>query len=674
MKLLTKKLLALGTVATLVFSMVGCSSKKGTNDANQPTTTPTQAVTNEGGSSATGQYTPGTYTAEKQGNGGMIPVTVEFSENEILSVVIGENKETDGIATPVFDKFPTQIVDGQTLNIDAISGATITSDAVLEAVADCVQQAGGDVEALKNKEANATTAGDDIEKTADVIVIGGGGAGLSAAVSASENGATVILIEKGAALGGNTLRAGGAYNAVDSERQASVAMDESQITELKEIAALDESTIAEEYRPTLATLKEQINEYLQGDTSVLFDSVELHIYQTYKGGRRTGLDGTEIYGNYELVSELAEKSLEALNWLVSHDEETEISNSIGTVLGGLWPRMHSLTTSVGHGFITPLQKAAEANGVEIMLETAGKEVMMQDGRAVGVVAVMADGTKVTLHANKAVIMATGGYGANPTMAMEYDNYWGNLNENMPTTNTALATGDGIVMGEAVGANLVGMGFIQLMPSSHPVSGALSGGLWTSAENQVFVNKEGKRFVSEYESRDVMAKAALEQTDGLFYIICDQSTAGDPQSGGQNSWGNDIDQLIADGSVLKADTLEELAEQIGCDPAVLVAEIERYNSFCESGEDLDFGKVKLGEQIDVGPFYATPRSPSIHHTMGGLEINADAQVLDANGNVIPGFYAAGEVTGGIHGGNRVGGNAIPDIMVFGYIAGENAAAE
>ena len=169
------------------------------------------------------------------------------------------------------------------------------------------------------------------------------------------------------------------------------------------------------------------------------------------------------------------------------------------------------------------------------------------------------------------------------------------------------------------------------------------------------------------------RAALEQTDGMFYIICDQESAGNPQRGGQNSWGNDIDSLIADGSVLTSDTLEGLAEQIGCDADVLVAEIEKYNSYCESGVDEDFQKVKLGGKIDVGPFWATPRKPSIHHTMGGLEINTDAQVLDVDGNVIPGLYAAGEVTGGIHAGNRVGGNALPDIIVFGRIAGQSAAA-
>lgn len=655
----TKKLLALVLTLALALSLAACGGAPAS-----PSTTP----------GAGAIYKAGTYTAEAQGNGGMVPVTVTFSDTEILSVEIGKNSETAGIATPVLENFPTQIVEGQTLNIEAVSGATITSKAVLAAVADCVAQAGGDVEALKSKDKAAVTAGEPVEETVDVVVIGGGGAGLAAAVSAAENGASVVLIEKGAALGGNTLRAGGAYNAVDPERQASLPMDESQIKELQGILAVDETTIPEEYRPDLATLKEQIKTYLAGDTSKLFDSVELHTYQTYKGGARTGLDGTEIHGNYSLVSLMTKNSLSALNWLVSHDSETQISDSIGTVLGGLWPRMHSLTTSVGHGFISPLEKACNEMGVTIMLNTRASELITEGGRVTGVKAEKTDGTPVTLTTSKGVVMATGGYGANPAMAIEYDNYWGVLTETMPTTNSALLTGDGIIMGQAVGANLVGMGYIQLMPSSQPVTGSLGGGLWGSAEEQVFVNKEGKRFVSEYESRDVLSKAALEQTDATFYIICDQASAGDPQPGGKNSWGNDIDTLIAEGSVLKADTLEDLAKQMGADPATFVAEIEKYNSYCATGEDLDFGKVKLGGPIDVGPFYATIRTPSIHHTMGGLEINALTQVLNANGDVIPGLYAAGEVTGGIHAGNRVGGNALVDIMVFGRIAGESAALE
>jgi urocanate reductase len=653
-----KKFFALVLSLGLVVSLAACGGQK-----------PTQPPAPEGAA----LYKAGTYTAEAQGVGGMVPVTVEFSDTEILSVTVGENSETVGIATPVLESFPKQIVEGQTLNIDAISGATITSNAVLAAVGDCVRQAGGDVVALKNKAKVMVTAGDPIEETVDVVVIGGGGAGLAAAVSAAENGASVILLEKGAALGGNTLRAGGAYNAADSERQASVPMDESQIRELESMLTMDETSIPEGYRPTLAVLKDQIKAYLAGDTSKLFDSVELHAIQTYKAGARTGLDGTHIYGNSELVTLMTANALPALEWLVSHDSETGISDSIGTVLGGLWPRMHSLTTSVGHGFISPLEKACNEMGVTIMLNTQASELITENGRVCGVKATKTDGTPVTLSASKGVVMATGGYGANPAMAMEYDNYWGVLTKTMPTTNSALLTGDGIIMGQAVGANLVGMGFIQLMPSSQPVTGSLGGGLWGSADEQVFVNKEGKRFVSEYESRDVLAKAALEQTDATFYIICDQASAGDPQPGGKNIWGNDIDTLIAEGSVLKADTLEDLATQFGADPATFAAEIKKYNEYCATGADKDFGKVKLGGPIDVGPFYATVRTPSIHHTMGGLEINTLAQVLNADSAVIPGLYAAGEVTGGIHAGNRVGGNALVDIIVFGRIAGESAAA-
>ncbi|MDD2993084.1 MAG: flavocytochrome c [Pygmaiobacter sp.] len=649
-----KKILSAVLSLVMLFSLAGCGAQSASSTAGAT-------------------YKAGTYSATVQGHNAELTVTTEFDDNSIVAVTIGDNAETQGIATPVLETFPGLIVDGQTLNIDAVSGATVSSKAVLEAVAQCVEQAGGDAEALKTKEKVVKTAGEPIEKTADVVVIGAGGAGLSAAVSASSTGSSVIVIEKGAAVGGNTLRAGGAYNAVDPERQGNVAIEDSQITELERILAVDPATADAEYQDTLKTLQSQIKEYLAGDKKMLFDTVELHTYQTYMGGKRTGIDGTTIYGDYDLVHTLTSNSLSALEWVASLDENVEISDNIGTVLGALWPRTHSLTASVGHGMIDPLMKGCEANNVEIMLNTAGESLIVEDGKVVGVKATQADGTPVTLTATKGVILTTGGYGANPKMAMEYDNYWGILTEDMPTTNSALLTGDGIVMAKAVNANLVGMGYIQLMPSSQPVTGSLGGGLWGSAEDQVFVNKEGKRFVSEYESRDVLSKAALEQTDGIFYIICDQESAGNPQPGAKNGWGNDIDTLIEEGSVLKADTLEDLATQMGCDPATFVAEIEKYNSFTETGVDTDFNKVNIGAAIDVGPFYATIRTPSIHHTMGGVQINTNAEVLDTDGNVIKGLYAAGEVVGGIHAGNRLGGNALADVVVFGRIAGASAAA-
>ena len=234
---------------------------------------------------------------------------------------------------------------------------------------------------------------------------------------------------------------------------------------------------------------------------------------------------------------------------------------------------------------------------------------------------------------------------------------------MPSTNAPTITGDGIVMAEAAGASLTGMGYAQLMPSSHPVDGSLFSGIWGSAETQVFVNKEGKRFVNEYSERDVLSKAALEQTDKLFFIICDNKIA-------KNA---NVAAMEAAGNVVSADTLEELATKLGIPADVFTAEIARYNSFIDQQKDEDFGKAFFGEKIDEAPFVATPRSPSLHHTMGGVSIDTDTHVLNDSGEIISGLYAAGEVVGGLHAGNRLGGNAMTEFLVFGRIAGANAAA-
>lgn len=653
-----KKWISLALITLMTLGAAGCKAKEN----GSPVETP---------AGETAVYKAGEYTATGKGNYGDIPVTVTFSDTEILSIVIGDNEETPDIAKPVFEKLPEEIIGGQTLKVDVVAGATNSSNGLLEAVEDCVKQAGGDVEALKNKDVEET-AKDAIEKTVDVVIIGGGGAGAAAAASASENGASVILLEKGSSLGGNTIRAGGAYNAVDEERQSKVEMNDALIHDLEAILEVDENTFGE-FKDTVVTLKEEIRDYFaSGDTTKLFDSKELHMYQIYIGGKRTDKNGEEITSNLALVEKLADESLDALNWLVSLDPSIGIKDEIGTVLGAMWPRTHGLSTTVGVGFISPLAKEAEKNGAEIMLETKAEELIMENGRVTGVKGTKTDGTPVTIHAEKGVIMATGGFGANAKMVAEYNTYWPTIPVDMKSTNTANATGDGITMGVEAGANLIGMGFAQLMPSSHPETGALSGGVWGSAESQVFVNKEGKRFVNEYAERDVLASAALKQTDSLFYIICDQMTAGNPQPGGKNGWGDVIDDLVATGSIYKADTLADLAKQLDMPEGVLEAEIEKYNSFIDAQADPDFGKANFGPKIEVAPFYATPRSPSLHHTMGGLEINDQAQVLDKDGKVIPGFYAAGEVTGGIHAGNRLGGNALTDILVFGRIAGKNAA--
>lgn len=493
---------------------------------------------------------------------------------------------------------------------------------------------------------------------ADVVVIGGGGAGLAAAVSAAENGASVILIEKAPFLGGNTLLSGGAYNAVDPGRQSKTPMNAALLAELRSFLDEDPADYGD-FGPTLVTLQGQIREYLEsGNTDYLFDTVELHMIQTYLGGKRTDQNGYTITGNYELVRTLCENALPALEWLEGYG--MQVADEISTVLGALWPRTHGVNG--GAAFIETLYKAAQQFGVQIMLNTKGTELIAENGRVVGVKAEQG-GNTITLRAKKGVVIATGGYGENPEMRAQYNTYWKEMPLTMPSTNSPYINGDGILMAQAVGANLTGMGFIQLMPSSHPVTGSLFTGVWGSAETQVFVNKQGKRFVNEYAERDVLAGAALEQEDALFFIICDAQIVGN----------RDIQQMLDNGDVIKADTLEELAVKLGIDPATFVAEIEKYNSYVDQQYDPDFGKTNFGNyKVEVAPFYATPRSPAVHHTMGGLEIDTLARVISVDGEPIPGLYAAGEVTGGIHAGNRLGGNALADVIVFGRIAGESAA--
>lgn len=600
-------------------------------------------------------YTEGTYTAQAQGNNGPVTVSVTFSADAITEVAVTEHAETPGLSDRPIEEIPAAIVAHQSLGVDTISGATNTSNAILTAVADCVAQAGGDAEALKAVEVEAAPV-EDIEATYDVVVVGGGGAGLTAAITAAQQGAEVILIEKAGALGGNTLIAGQGFNASDPERQANTEMSEALITELKSYLELDPADFGA-FAEVLETVKAQINEYLASGSTTLFDSPELHMLHTYMGGKRTGLDGTVIEPDLELARTFATNALSALEWAESIGAEWNDTTS--TILGAMWPRSHGLSNG---NIITILTDAATAEGVEILTDTRGNELIVEDGRVAGVKATTSAGANVTLHANSGVVLATGGFSANAPMVAEYNNYWPGLSDTMPSTNAPTITGDGIIMAQEVGADLTGMGFAQLMPSSHPVDGSLFSGIWGSAETQVFVNKEGKRYVNEYAERDVLSKAALEQTDGIFYIICDNKIA-------KNA---DVEGMEAAGNVVVADTFEELAEKLEIPVDTFVAEIERYNSFVDAQKDDDFGKPLFGEKIDEAPFVATPRSPALHHTMGGVKIDTDTHVLSTEGTPIPGLYAAGEVTGGLHAGNRLGGNAMTDFLVFGRIAGENAA--
>lgn len=601
-------------------------------------------------------YKAGTYTGKAKGMNGDVTVSVVFTEHAIAEIEIVNHSETKGVSDPAFAKIPAAVIENQSLGVDVIAGATLTSNAILAAVADCVTQAGGDAEALKNRPAGPKAPGETVRKSADVVVVGGGGAGLSAAVAAAQSGASVILIEKTAALGGNTIRAGGPYNAVDSDRQAKVpAASDSAMQSIQ--ALLDAKPQNDLHQQWINRLQTDLAAYRASGSTSLFDCVALHVLQTYTGG--------DYVGDLRLIEKLCGESLDAAKWLESNGLVWR--DEISTVAGGLWPRAHTPVNAAGSDYILTNMTMAKNLGVEIVLECAAEQLVTEGGRVVGVRAEMAGGTPVELTAVKNVVLASGGFAANPAMRKQYVP---SLSESLPTTNSPANVGDGIVMAQGIGANLVGMEWIQSLPLGDPKTGALNG--WVGGDGVEYyyqINKQGKRFMPEDGRRDVMTAALLKQTDSYSYVVADSRSI---RADGTTIWGDKVDELVADGKVFRADTIEQLAGQIGIDPAVFKKTHDDFNSYARAGYDPEFGRTLFGEELTQGPFYASPRVPTVHHTMGGVQIDLEGRVLRADGSVIEGLYAAGEVTGGIHGSNRLGGNALVDIHVFGRTAGTNAA--
>ena len=589
MKKRLKQLLCVFLVMMVTVGLVGCSSKpKG--------------------------FTPGTYTTETRGQHDMT-ITVTVSETEILDIIV-DHKETPGVGEPAVEPIISRIIAAQGLGVDAISGATITSEAIIEGVADCLKQAGGDIEALRAIKYNEDLVREaDIVLETDVVVIGAGGAGLAAAVTANENGSTVIVVEKEGKVGGNTILAGGALNAVDEGSETAIANK---------------------------------------------DSVEHHFNQTFEGGDKLA--------NPELVRTLVENAWDGVEWLKGMGMEFEPGTF--TVLGGMWPRAHKPSEPVGTGFFkTYMEYIDTHDNIEVILNTRATELIVEDGVVVGVICTGRTGNEVKIYA-KSVILATGGFGRNIEMREEYNTFWKTLDESILSTNHPGATGDGIAMALEVDAALVGMEHIQLLPLGDPVTGSLSGNIETDVERRIFVNKEGNRFVDEGARRDVMTAALFEQTDAMLFIILDGKNYENSDS--LNNFGESIGELVAAGRAYQADTLEELAEQIGVPAENLIAAVEEFNSHVDNKTTDQFGRTLYSTKIDQAPYYACIRVPTLHHTMGGVEINTSGQVINESGEVIPGLYAAGEVTGGVHGSNRLGGNALTDILVFGRIAGKSAS--
>jgi len=554
------------------------------------------------------------YTGEGRGCYGPIKVEVTLEGEQIRDVRILDHNESPGVGAVAAQMIAEDIVKYQSIAVDAVTGCTKSSNGTLAAVEQALKKAGVNMENYTKKPDRPMQRG-TIEKRADVVVIGAGGAGLAATVSAHQNGASVLVLEKMPMVGGNTIISGAAFNAVDPERQSKQGIE---------------------------------------------DSVEKHFTQTYEGGDKVGKP--------ELIRTLVENAYSALKWL--ENMGMKFKDEVFTVLGGLWPRAHQPVEPLGTGYINTYMNYINqhSDDIEIMLNTRATELIVENGRVIGVEAESPEG-KVIAKANNGVIIATGGFAGNVQARNYYNKFWPDLT-NLKTTNRPGITGDGIWMAEKIGANLIGMEYIQLIPMGDPETGSLSGNIERTVENRIFVNKDGNRFVDEGGRRDDMTRALLEQEDQMMWVIVDKHTY--PTGDTKNNFDETIDYLVEQGIAYKADTLEELALKIGVNPENLVKSVETFNLAVEGKIKDPFGRTLFKDKIDTPPFYAGARVPTVHHTMGGIEINPKAQVLDVNGNVIPGLYAAGEVTGGIHGSNRLGGNAVLDTVVFGRIAGESAA--
>lgn len=604
MKKIGKKVTAV-LLLMLSISFAAC----GTKEPAAPETPETPSSSEEG------LFTPGTYEGTAKGYHGDITLTVTVDENNILEIK-SEHTETEGLGDKAVNTLTEAALEKASLSMDLVSGATYSSQGFLAALEAALVKAGADVEKLKVKE-SVEVEKKDQEFDTEVAIIGGGGAGLAAAVSAHQNGAKVLLVEKMPNVGGNTIISGSAFNAVDPKRQSAQGIE---------------------------------------------DSVEKHFQQTYEGGDKKG--------DPELVRVLVENAYPTIEWLESLG--MKFTDKVFTVLGALWPRSHKPVEPLGTGYVNTFMNYINEHkdDITVLTEVEAKELLVNaEGAVTGFLAEGKNG-KITVNAKNGVIIATGGFGSNVEMRDQYNTIWPKLT-NIKTTNHRGATGDGIIMAEKVNASIVQMENIQLLPMGDPVTGSLSGNIEQGVENRIFVNAEGNRFVDEGARRDVMTKALMEQTDSMMWVIVDQHSY--PTGDTVNNFNETIDSLVKEGRAYKADTLEDLAKQIGVEPANLVKAVEAFNASVDGAKD-EFGRTLFMDKLDTAPFYAGKRVPTVHHTMGGIKITPETRVVDQNGEIIKGLFAAGEVTGGIHGANRLGGNALADVHTFGRIAGATAAKE
>ncbi len=593
----------------------------------------------------------GEYTGTAKGMGD-VTVTLTLTDGKITGCTAEGADETPGIGTMALEQLPTAIAESGSIAVDGVSTATITSNAIKEAAAAALTAAGLDPENFKTEVKVDETKAEDAVVDADIVIVGAGGAGMTAAITAANEGKSVVVLESQPMVGGNSVRATGGMNAGDTVYQDENEFGESAGVEKTLKTAADKYADNETITALAKTVSEQWAAY-QANPVGYFDSVELMELDTMVGGK--GINDPA------LVQTLCANSADAIDWL---DEHGITLHSVSSFGGASVKRIHrpvnaeGKTVSVGSYMIPLLQENCEKAGVQIMLNTTANEILTDaNGAAVGVKATGASGETVTVNA-KAVVITSGGFGANLDMVVKYKPEL----KGFMTTNAAGIQGQGIEMATAIGADTVDMDQIQIHPTVEANTAALiTEGL--RGDGAILVNAEGKRFIDEVGTRDVVSAAEIAQTGSYSWLVVDQAMA-DASSV--------IQGYIKKGYTVEGATYEELAKAMGVDEAAFAQTMADWNSCVEAKSDAEFGRTSFANKLDTAPYYAIKVTAGVHHTMGGLKINTNTEVLKADGSVIPGLFAAGEVTGGVHGANRLGGNAVADFTVFGRIAGAAAS--
>ena len=556
-------------------------------------------------------------TAEGTGVGkhGDITVAVTFDAGKIQDIKIVKNAENPILAKKVFTDLKDQVVALSSTDVDLVSGATFSAKGFIDAVNDAAKKAGvtlakADKKALKK-------AARELPKTSnyDVVVIGAGGAGFSAAITAKNAGANVVLLEKMPAVGGNSLISGAEMNVAKNWVQPKLGIND--------------------------------------------DSPELHAQDTFKGG-----DGK---GDMKVINVMTHEALDAAKWCRDYLGVRFEDDNLFFFGGHSRKRALIPVGHTGTEFIAKFQAKADELGIPVITNMKADELIKnKDGRVVGVKATM-DGSEYTFNAKGGVVLATGGFGANPEMVKKYNP---KIDERFKTTDAPGSTGEALYMAERAGAELVNMGYIQTYPICDPISGAIELIADARFDGAIMLNQEGKRFVEELQRRDVLSEAILNQTGQYCWVLWNDNIG--KISNTVKAHANEYEAFTKQGVMATCDDLKCIADFTKIPFDQLQKTVKRVSDMAGKGNDKDFNHRAGLMDMQQGKYYVIKAVPSTHHTMGGVRINEKAEALTAEGKAIPGLWAAGEVTGVTHGTNRLGGNAYTDIIVFGRIAGEAAA--